>query len=61
MIGNDVTSLEETGSDPEVASLNRKSPGSGCRRFVSQVLGTLSSYKALTHRRWQPCDWKSLT
>ena len=27
-------------SDPEVTSLDRKSPGSGCRRSISQVLST---------------------
>jgi len=30
--GNDVTSPEVTGSDPEVTSFGRKSLGSGCRR-----------------------------
>ena len=40
MTGNDVTWPEVTGSDPEVASLDRKSPGSGCKRPISQVLGT---------------------
>ena len=29
-----------TGSDPEVTSFDRKSPGSGCRRPISQVLDT---------------------
>ena len=38
MIGNDFTWPEVTGSDPEVASFERKSPGSGCRRPISQVL-----------------------
>ena len=28
-----------TGSDQEVTSFNRKSPGSGCRGPISQVLG----------------------
>jgi len=30
--GSDVTWSQVTGSDPEVASFERKSPGSGCRR-----------------------------
>ena len=40
MTGNDVTCLEVTVSDPEVTSLDRKSPGSGCRRPISQDFGT---------------------
>ena len=39
MTGNDVTSPEVTESDAE-ASLHRKSPGSGYRSPISQVLGT---------------------
>ena len=39
MTGNDVTWPEVTESDPEVTSFDRKSPGSGCRRPISQVLG----------------------
>ena len=38
MAGNDVTRPEVSGSDPEVTSLDRKSPGSGCGRPISQVL-----------------------
>ena len=40
MTGNDVTRPHVTISDPEVTSFDRKSPGSGCTRPVSQVLGT---------------------
>ena len=40
MTGNDVTLPELTGSDPEVTSFDRKSPGSGSRRPISHVLGT---------------------
>ena len=40
MRGNDVKRPEVTGSDPEVTSFDRKSRGSGCRRTISQVLGT---------------------
>jgi len=29
-----------TGSDPEVTLFHRKSPGSGCRRWKTRVLGT---------------------
>ena len=32
--------MEVTGSYPEVMSIDRKSPGSGCRRPITQVLGT---------------------
>ena len=40
MTGNDVTLPHVAGSDPEVMSFARKSPGSGCRRLISLVLGT---------------------
>ena len=40
MTGNDVTWPEVTGSDPEVISFYRKSPGSGGRRPICEVLGT---------------------
>ena len=39
MTGNDLTSPQVTG-DPEVTSFDLKSPGSGCRRPISLVLGT---------------------
>ena len=39
MTGNDVTLLEVTGSDQEVMSFDRKSPGSGSGRAINQVLG----------------------
>ena len=45
MAGNDVTLLEVTASDPEVTSLHRKSPGSGCRRPVSEVWGMFELLK----------------
>ena len=38
--GNDVTSPEVTGSGPKVTSFDRKSPSSGCRMPIRQVLGT---------------------
>ena len=38
MAGNDVTSPEVTGIDPEVTSLGRMSPGSGRRRPTRHVL-----------------------
>ena len=53
MTGKDVTRPEVTESDPEVTSFERKSPGSGCRRAISQVLGTLELLRAVTRRRWQ--------
>ena len=38
--GSDVTGNDSrAGSDPEVVSFDWKSPGSGCRRPRSQVLG----------------------
>ena len=40
MTENDVMRPHLTGSDPEVTSFDRKLPGSGCRRPISQVLGT---------------------
>ena len=38
MMGNEFTRPDVTGSDLEVSSLDRKSPGSGCRRPITQVL-----------------------
>ena len=38
MTGNDGTWPEVTGSDLEMTSFDRKSPGSGGRRPISQVL-----------------------
>ena len=38
MTGNDLTWPQVTGHDPEVTSFGRKSPGSGCRRPISQDL-----------------------
>ena len=35
--GNDVTRPQVSGSDPEVTSFDRKSPGSGCRRTKTRV------------------------
>ena len=40
MTGNDVTWQEVTGIDAQVTLFERKSPGSGCRRPVTQVLCT---------------------
>ena len=40
MTGNDVTWPEVSGSDPE-PTFDGKSPGSGCRRPISQVLGRI--------------------
>jgi len=37
MTGNDVTLFQVSGSDPEVTSFERKSPGSGCRGPKSQI------------------------
>jgi len=34
-----VTGNDVTGSDPEVTLFDRKSPGRGCRKPISQVLG----------------------
>ena len=40
-LARDRNSRHVTGSDPEVTSLERNSPGSGCRRSISQVLSTM--------------------
>ena len=40
MTGIDVTLPHVIGSDPKVESFDQKSSGSGCRRPISQVLGT---------------------
>jgi len=40
VIGNDVTWLGVTNSDPKVSSFNRKSPGSGCGRPKTWVYYT---------------------
>ena len=39
MTGNDVTRPHAEG-DPEVTSFDSKSPRSGCRRPISQLVGT---------------------
>jgi len=38
--GNDGTSPQVTGSDPEVTSFDLKSPGRGCRRPKTRVYCT---------------------
>ena len=45
MTENDVTGPHVTGSDPEVTSFGRKSPGSDCRRPITQVLCTLELFQ----------------
>ena len=40
MTGNDLMSPHMTGSDPVVTSFGWKTPGSGCRRPITQVVGT---------------------
>ena len=50
MAENDVTWLEVSGGDPEVTSLDRKSPGSGYRRPVSQVLDAFELLQAVTRK-----------
>ena len=40
MTGNAITLPHVTASDPEVTSFDQKSPVSGCRGPLSQVLGT---------------------
>jgi len=51
------------GSDPEVTSLDRKSPGSGHRKPKAQVLGTFELLRAVTRRKWQSHDrkWRHVT
>ena len=48
MAGNDGAQPEVTGSEPEVTSFDRKSPGSGCRRPIRQVLGTFEVLQGCT-------------
>jgi len=61
--GNDVTLPQVTGSDPEVTSFDRKSPGSGWRRLKTRVYGTFhfvhgcSLHKAVT---WQDMTSRDL-
>jgi len=45
MTANDVTRPQVAGSDPEVMSFDRKSPGSGCRRPKTCVYCAFTSYK----------------
>ena len=40
MTGIDIPRPHMIGSNPEVMSFDQKSPGSGYRRTISQVLGT---------------------
>ena len=40
MTGSGVTRPHVSGSDPEVTSFHCKSPGNGCRRPISKVLGS---------------------
>jgi len=59
------------GSSPEVTSFHRKSPWSGCRKPISQVLGTFQLLQFCNSQKvaWQsrgrkwphetPRDWKS--
>ena len=63
MTGNDLVLRHMTGSDTEVTSFDRKSPGSGCWRPISQVLGTFellqgcnSQEVAITLQELTSCD-----
>jgi len=47
-----------TGSDPEVTSFHRMPLGIGCRRPKVGFCVSLSSYRAVTRRRWLPRDRK---
>jgi len=42
-----------TGSDAEVTSFDQKSPGSGCRRPRSRVLGTFELVQGCNSPMWQ--------
>jgi len=50
---NHLTWLQVTGIDPEMTWFQRKSPVSGCRRPKAKFWVRLSSYRAVTRRRWQ--------
>jgi len=54
--GNYVTLPQVAGSDPEVTSFDRKSPGSGWRRPKLAYTVHFTSYKALARRRRQSRD-----
>ena len=61
MTGNDLMSPHVTVSYPEVTSFDLKSPGSGCRSPINQVLGTFellqrcnSQEVAVTLKAYQP-------
>jgi len=56
--GNHVTWPPVTGSDPEVTSFDRKSPGSGCRRPKTGYTVHFTSYKAVARRGRQSHDGK---
>ena len=48
MTENDVMRPHMTGSDPEVTSFDRKLPGSGCGRPISQVSGAFELLQGCT-------------
>ena len=58
MTGNDVTLPHITGSDPEVTLLHRKSPGSGCRRPISEILLTFELLQGCNSRKAAVTDRK---
>jgi len=52
-----------TGSDPEVTSFNRKSPGSGCRTPKTRETVHFIFYKAVprSRRQWRDSKWLHVT
>ena len=49
-----------TGSDPEVMSLERKSPGSGCRTPISEVWGMFEVLKGCDSQE-VAVTWQEMT
>ena len=58
MTENDVMWPEVTGSEPEVTSFDWKSPGSGCRRPISQILGMFELLQGCNSQEEQSRDRK---
>ena len=61
MTGNDVTWPEVTGSDPELMSFDRNSPGRCCRRPISQVLGTFEHLQGCNSEVSCDRNWHHVT
>jgi len=58
--GNDVTWPQVTGSDSEVTSLDRKSPGNGCRRLKTGVYCTFLFLQGCSSQE-EAVTWQEMT